>query len=1126
MAYGAALAGLAAAVLLRWLLDPAMGDSLPLVTLFGAIAFAVGFGGYRPALLVAALGYLACAYLFIAPRGHFGLDEPRNLVGLFAYLVTASIIVGFGEALRRAQRRYRTGEEAARQQAERMRTTLASIGDGVIATDAGGRVTSLNAVAEALTGWADAEARGQPLEAVFRIVNETTRQAVENPALRALKEGVIVGLANHTVLIAKDGTERPIDDSAAPIRSGEGEVVGCVLVFRDITERHRAETENREARQQIATTLESVTDGFIRYDRDWRFVYVNAQAERINQLPRSEMLGKTPWELFPAVVGTKLEAEFRRAVAERVTVEFENYYEPYGRWYSLKGYPTADGGLTTFIRDITDRKGAEDAVRRAEEQLRAITDTVPALIAYADTDCRYLLNNRAYERWFGHPRDEITGRHMKDVLGDAAWSVVGPKVEAALAGQTVHYEAQVAYKDAGPRWIDATYVPSLKPGGDVAGVVVLVNDITEQKLAERRLVESEARYRAIGESIDYGVWVCDAAGRNTYASESFLRMVGITQEQCSDFGWGDVLHPDDAEGTIAAWQECVRTGGPWDRIHRFKGIDGRWHHVLARGVPLRNEAGRVLGWAGINLDIGRLMEAEREVARLAAESERQRRLYETVLANTPDLAYVFDLNHRFTYANRALLTMWGRTWDDAIGKNCLELGYEPWHAAMHDREIEQVVATKGPIRGEVAFTGTFGKRLYDYIFVPVLGTDGEVEAVAGTTRDVTEQKGAESDLRRLAAELSEADRRKDEFLATLAHELRNPLAPIRNGLQVLRLSGDDRSAVAKARGMMERQLAQMVHLVDDLLDVSRISRGKLELRRERIALATVLNNAVETSRPVIEACGHELAVQVPPEPVVLDADATRLGQVFANLLNNAAKYSDRGGRISLSAARQDGEVVVRVRDTGVGIPPDMLPKVFEMFTQVDRSLERSQGGLGIGLTLVKVLVELHGGSVEARSDGPGQGSEFVVRLPVEPTAVPVAGPPSESGERAGPPGTCRILVADDNVDSAASLALMLKIMGHEVRTANDGLQAVEVAAAFRPDVILLDIGMPNLNGYEACRRIREGPGEGAVLVALTGWGQDEDRRRSREAGFDHHLVKPVDPVALAKLLASLKAATA
>jgi signal transduction histidine kinase len=381
--------------------------------------------------------------------------------------------------------------------------------------------------------------------------------------------------------------------------------------------------------------------------------------------------------------------------------------------------------------------------------------------------------------------------------------------------------------------------------------------------------------------------------------------------------------------------------------------------------------------------------------------------------------------------------------------------------------------------------------------------------------NVTKRKLAEDSLK-------DADRRKDEFLATLAHELRNPLAPIRNGLQVLRLAGGGGEMVEEARSMMERQLTHMVRLVDDLLDVSRITRNKLELRKERVALATVIHTAVETSRPMIEQAGHTFSVTLTPTPVYLDADPVRLAQVFSNLLNNAAKYTEPGGRITLTAERHGTAAVVRVKDNGLGIPAEAQLRVFEMFSQVDRNMERAQGGLGIGLTLVRRLTEMHGGTVHVTSDGPGKGSEFTVSIPVS-KDVPekVAAHSTGLDGVAGSPR--RILVVDDNRDSAESLGMMLRLMGNDVRTAHDGLAAVEVADAYRPEMILLDIGLPKLNGYDACRRIREQPWSNAtVIVALTGWGQEGDRRRSQEAGFNHHLVKPVDLDNLTRLLAQVK----
>jgi signal transduction histidine kinase len=373
----------------------------------------------------------------------------------------------------------------------------------------------------------------------------------------------------------------------------------------------------------------------------------------------------------------------------------------------------------------------------------------------------------------------------------------------------------------------------------------------------------------------------------------------------------------------------------------------------------------------------------------------------------------------------------------------------------------------------------------------------------------------------LVRNIQEADHRKDEFLAMLAHELRNPLAPIRNAVYVMRLLGSDRPEVERARDVIDRQLQHLARLVDDLLDVSRITRGKIQLQLESIDVAVAVANAVETTRPLIEARKHELILSLPQEPVRVRADLARLAQILANLLNNAAKYTEEGGRIWLTVEQEGSEVVFRVRDTGAGISPEMLSRVFDLFTQADQSLDRSQGGLGIGLTLVHRLVELHHGSVEGFSQGPGQGSEFIVRLPAlgGELSQEMAG---NGGATAPGTGTrCRVLVVEDNIDAAECLALVVRLDGHEVRTVYDGLAALQVAEAFRPEIILLDLGLPKMDGYEVARRLRDQPGgNGLLLVAVTGHGQEEDRLRACQAGFDYHLIKPVDPEMLRRVIAS------
>lgn len=621
-----------------------------------------------------------------------------------------------------------------------LRVTLDSIGDGVITTDTQGRVTSMNPVAVSLTGWTQDQAMERPLEEVFPIVHEHTRERMENPATLALQQGIVVGLTNPAVLVTRDGIELPIDDSAAPIKDEQGHVAGCVLIFRDVTEQ-----------------------------------------------------------------------------------------------------------------------------RQAEEALR----------------------------------------------------------------------------------------------------------------------QSEERYRSLAQATTSVVWTADAEGRFVTPQPSWSAYVGQTWDELRDLGWANAIHPNDRARVWKLWKAAC--------------------------------------------------------------------------------------------ASRTLYKADGRM----------------WHAA------------------------SASYRHFEARGVPLLNADGTVREWVGECVDVEDRKRAEEVLR-------EADRHKNAFLAMLAHELRNPLATIHNAVQVMRVAGGNHEAVASASVMMDRQVGQMVRLVDDLLDVGRISRGKIELRRGRIELATAVNDAVDTVRSLCKSMSHELTIMLPPQPIHVDADPTRLAQVVGNLLNNACKFTERGGHIWLMVEREGEQVVIRVRDNGIGIAADQLPRIFDMFMQVDTSLERPASGLGIGLTLVKSLVEMHGGTVDVHSAGVGQGSQFEVRLPVlVETPQPV---PAEPTIGPLPTKARRILVVDDNRDSAKSLAMLLKLIGNETHTAYDGFEAIEAAETFKPDVVLLDIGLPRLNGYETARKIRREPwGNAMSIVALTGWGQDEDRERSRDAGFNAHLVKPVALATLMKVLASLRA---
>jgi PAS domain S-box-containing protein len=493
-------------------------------------------------------------------------------------------------------------------------------------------------------------------------------------------------------------------------------------------------------------------------------------------------------------------------------------------------------------------------------------------------------------------------------------------------------------------------------------------------------------------------------------------------------------------------------------------------------------------------------------AALRASEER----FRLALKNSRIFVCTTDRDLRYTWVsdqNAASL------WRPVLGRRDDEL-VSPEQAQPLMALKERVLHSGVGERAGLSFDREGRTLHYDFTVEPLLNDLGAPTGVAIAAMEITDLKQAE-------AALKEADRRKDEFLATLAHELRNPLAPIRNAVQVLHLKESDPQAREWAKDVIDRQSLHMTRLVDDLLDISRITRDKLALRMQPVKLRDAVQGAVEAVNPLIESCGHQLTVDLPQEDLMLNGDFTRLSQVLSNLLNNAAKYTEPGGKISLIATRDDQDVCIRVKDNGVGIPAEMLPCVFEMFAQVDRHLDRAQGGLGIGLRLVKWLVEMHGGTIEASSAGAGKGSEFLIRLPslVDSSTSAVDGPvPAVATASA----RLRVLIVDDNRDNVESLRLLLGLMGHDVRVAHDGFEGISAAEIFRPDIVLLDIGMPKLDGNEVCKRIRTYDwGRELVLIAQTGWGQVEDRRRTAAAGFDYHMVKPIDHEALSKLLAEI-----
>lgn len=621
--------------------------------------------------------------------------------------------------------------------------------------------------------------------------------------------------------------------------------------------------------------------------------------------------------------------------------------------------------------------------------------------------------------------------------------------------------------------------------------------------------QSEARYRSLVAATAQIVWTTDPDGRVVEDCPAWRAFTGQTYEQWKDWGWLDAIHPDDREHTAQVWERSVGSMTTCQLEYRLRRDDGEYRWSAARAVPVMDANGDLREWVGMITDI-----TERRQAQDALQESEEK--FKLLFQCSPLPKWALEVKTlRFVDVNDAAVKLYGYTREEF-----LQLTVRDVRSLASGEALDALLS---PSRRHAPEIDACQHRTKsgEVLDVEVHLSDitlGQERVWLASIIDVTERKKAEE-------ALAETARRRNEFLAMLAHELRNPLAPIRNAGHVLRLAPDNPAVVRSAAEMVERQTDHLVRLVDDLLDVTRISRGKIEIRPERIELAAIVTHVIDAAEALIQCMEHNVTVALPSQPVYLNADPIRLAQIIGNLLHNACKFTDNRGTISVTVDVEDGdshrpEAVIRVRDNGVGLAAEHRSRIFEMFTQVDTSLERSRDGLGIGLTLAKNLVDMHGGTLVAHSEGVGRGSEFVLRLPIliehpAPSRSDPATPVSSATRRT-------VLIVDDNRDAAVSLAMLLELNGHQTHTAHDGAQAVEAVATLKPDVVLLDIGMPTMNGYEACRRIREAPGgETLTLVALTGWGQAEDRAKSSAAGFDAHLVKPVDIHVIIEMLNSL-----
>jgi PAS domain S-box-containing protein len=691
-----------------------------------------------------------------------------------------------------------------------------------------------------------------------------------------------------------------------------------------------------------------------------------------------------------------------------------------------------------------------------------------------------------------------------------------------------------------PAWLGVPLVPAL---GNVfpfdLGLLVLAGAVATFLAAwavgvapGRHADEVRSWLGAIVDSAQDAVVGSDLEGTIVSWNRGAEWLFGYTAAEAAGLPTAFVLPPDRPDELADVLRRLRKGEGvePYDTVWLQK--HGSRVAVSVAVSPVRDDAGSVIGASAIARKLPAGQNAQSEVARLNRELERRVTELQTLLEVSPvGIAVAEDPQCRRIVVNAALRAMLGVP-AGANASLSAPPGELPGFRACREgrdvlpeelpmqQSVSQGVAVRDARVDILRADGRVVRLLHNV--APLFDEDGKVRGCVAVCIDVTEEQRLMHELRQRNAELAEADRRKDEFLSMLGHELRNPLAPLRMAADILATPGLPPEVLGQHCKLLHRQVQQLTGLVDDLLDVSRIARGRITLRKQPVELATVVERAVEAQRPFLDTQGHELSVALPDEPVWLEADPVRLSQVIGNLLHNAGKFSEKGGHIGLTAEVQGPEVVMRVRDGGVGIDPELLPRVFEAFVQGDRSLGRSRGGLGVGLTLVKSLVELHGGRVEARSDGLGRGTEFAVRLPAR------TGGPEDGGEadaqRAGPPcdaRPCRVLVIDDSVDTAESMTLLLRLWGHEVRVAHDGPAAVAVAGEYRPEVVLLDIGLPGMTGHEVAKQLREEPGlKSAMLIAVTGYGQEQDRRLSREAGIDHHLVKPIDLGALQQLLAS------